>query len=289
MDLFNFHEDQERRGLSYNLWRNFPVAQVLMLRDLNAGVGVYPNLASFDSSVDAAAATVRYGSDGARIYVDASSTIKQLTKAQGGQAGGIRIFNTADNEEAWIQWGGDAGSPFCISDLAAEAAELVFEMAFRTDTITDSKAGFFLGLMEEGCAAANTITDAGALADKDYIGFHRLEGDGDTLELAYKKNGQTAQTVKTDWKTIAVNTWYHVGFRYNPINKTVRAYFGTGDRATRMRADDTNIITAANIEANTFPDGEGLAPIAGGKNASADDHNLDLRLVACGQRALAAA
>ena len=277
MDLLNKHEEQQGNGLSYELWKNFPVVESLALRDLNVGYGVYPDLVSFNTT-----------SGGAATYTDSSSTIAQLTEAQGGVGGGIRVFNTADNEEASIQWCGGAGSPFRISNVAGEERELVFECRFRTDVITDAKAGFFIGLAEEGLAAANTITDAGALADKDAIGFHRLEGDGATLDFVYQKAGQTAQTVKADWKTIAASTWYHVGLRYNATNKTVRAYFGTGDRTTAMRADDTNIVTSANIDAATFPNSEGLAPLVSCKNAHADDHNLDIGLIACGQAAIAA-
>ena len=195
MDLLNKHEEQQGNGLSYELWKNFPVVESLALRDLNVGYGVYPDLVSFNTT-----------SGGAATYTDSSSTIAQLTEAQGGVGGGIRVFNTADNEEASIQWCGGAGSPFRISNVAGEERELVFECRFRTDVITDAKAGFFIGLAEEGLAAANTITDAGALADKDAIGFHRLEGDGDTLDFVYQKAGQTAQTVKADWKTIAAST-----------------------------------------------------------------------------------
>lgn len=285
MDLFRKHQDQQGRGLTYDLWKNFPLMEIMALRDLNVGYGVFPNLASFDSAVDAAAGTVRYGSDGARTYEDADSYIKQLKEV----GGGLRIFNTTNNEEAWIQWGGDNGAPFRISDAAGEARELVFEAAIRFNTVADDKGGFFIGLGEEGLAAADTIVDAGTLADKDLIGFFRAEGDGDAIDIVYRKAGQALQTVKADWKTIAADTWYHVGFRYHQKNRTVKFWFGTGDRSTTiMDVDTDNTITAADIAAATFPDAELLAPLAGGKSASADDTYMDVRLLACGQLAPAA-
>jgi len=291
MDHIHKISDQVGRGLTYNLWKNFPLHEAVLFRDLNVGYGIYPDLVNFDSAVDAAAATVRYA-NGARISVDTSCTIAQLTGAQGGHGGGIRLSTTTtDNVEAWIQWGGASGSPFRISNTAGAAKDLVFEFAFRTSTVTDSKAGFFIGLMEEGCAAENTITDAGALADKDYFGIHRLEGDGDAIDIVYKKAGQTAVVHKADWQTIAANTWYHVGFRYDAKSRSITPWFGTGNRSTTpMAADLTNRLVATDISSATdiFPNGEGLAPIIGIKNATNETATLDVRLLCCGQVAIAA-
>lgn len=293
MEIFAKHEDQLGIGLSYPLWKNFPMLESLIFRDHNVGYGIYPNLASFDSAVDAGAATVRYGSDGARIYVDAGCAVHQLPGANGGIGGGIRMSTTAvDNVEAWIQWCGANGSPFIISDTAAEMRDLVFEACFRIDTVADAKCGFFIGLMESGCAAADTITDAGAMADKDFIGFWRREGDGDKLDIVYQKSGQTMVTHKADWKTIAADTWYHVGLRWDAGAKTITPWFGTGDRSTtKMAADTTNKILASDISSTTdyFPDSEALAPIVGLKNATNVQYNLDLRLLACAQASPAAA
>ena len=206
-EMLRKHQDQQGRGLTYDLWRNFPLDQIRR-GDLNVGYGVFPDLVAFDSAVDAAASTVRYA-PGARIYVDASSSIQQITGQIGG---GIRLFNTADNEECWIQWGGATGAPFAISD--SDPRELIAEFAFKKNAIDDTKGGWFLGLMEEGRAAANTITDAGAIGDFDHIGFKLPEDDGDVIEFVYAKSGQAAVIKAADWKTIAADTWYHVGFRF---------------------------------------------------------------------------
>lgn len=284
MDFRNKHENQAGRGLTGELWKGFPSAEIFTFRDRSVGYGVMPELEAFDSAVDAAVATVRYA-PGARIYVDASSTIKQIPDYPGG---GIRLFNTADNEECWIQWGGDVGAPFVISDSSGR--DLIAEWAFRLNTITDDKAGFFIGLAEAGLAAADTISDAGAMADKDFIGFLRSEGDGDAIDFVYNKAGAGGMTtVKADWQTIAADTWYHVGLRFSANGRSVVPYFGTGDRSTtKMAADTDNKVSSTDIAAATFPDGEALAPLLGGKNASADDAYMDIRLMGIGQLAAAA-
>lgn len=290
-DLFNFHQETEDYGLTYDLWKNFPVGRILGLKDRSAGYGVMLDPSSFDCAVDAAAATVLYGTGGIRGYIDTGCTITQTTMATGGPGGAVRLATTTtDNIEAWIQFGGATGSPFRISDAATEAADLIFECEFRISSVTDTNCGFFIGLMEEGCAAADSITDAGALADKDYFGFHRLEADGDKLDIVYKKNGQTAVSHKADWKTIAAATWYRVGFRYDAASKSITPWFGTGDRSTTVMAPDKdNKVIATDIASATdiFPDAEGMSPIIGIKNATNVAYTLDIRVLACAQRFIA--
>jgi hypothetical protein len=204
--------------------------------------------------------------------------------------GATRIFATTDNQEAWMQ-GCNGGEPFVISDTAAESRDLVFECCFRAANITVSKGGFFIGLMEGGLAT-DTIADAGTLADKDFIGLFKPEGNTSGVDLVYNKAGAGGVTTHVDdWKTIAALTWYNFGFRYDGRKNVVTFYWGTGDRSTTPMAPDessTSIVTAADIAAATFPDSEYLAPIAGLKNAHADDYYIDLRLMACAQLAKAA-
>lgn len=288
MQILNKREDQLAKGLTYDLWKNFPVTEALILRDLNAGFGVYPNLVSFN--VEQGNNDI-LGPDGLAIRKDTENTVLQLTKATGGQGGGIRLTQHAtDNHETYLQWCGMGGSPFTISTTANQDRELIFEVAFRTNTITNDRMGFFIGLAEEGLAVADTMNDTGGvMADKDFIGIQRQEGDGENLDILYRKEGQDQQTFKADWKTIAVNTWYHYGMRWNPINKTIAFWFGTGDRSTTpMRRDGDNVMTATQVAAATFPNGEGLAPFIGVKQAHTTESTLDIRLLACAQAAVPA-
>ena len=281
MDLLNKREDHLLGGLTYDLWKNFPVTEILALRDLNAGFGVYPNLVSF--TVEQGNNDVM-GPDGVQIRKDTENTVKGLTKAQGGMGGGIRIaMHATDNHEVYMQWGG-GGSPFAISQTAGEDRDLIFEVAFRTSTVANDKQGFFIGLAKEGLAAADTMNDTGGvMADKDFIGIHRLEGDGANLDIIYRKEGQAQQNFATDWKTIEADKWYHFGMRWHPLNTTISFWFGPGTRATRMQRDAVKVLTASQISAATFPRGEGLSPFIGVKQAHATASTLDFRLLACAQ------
>ena len=278
MSTYVKHQDQVKTGRTEDLWRLFPWSEIVTDRDRNRGISIVEDFVSFDSAVDAAAATVRYGSGGQRIYVDASSTIAPVTGLLGG---GLRIFATAVDEEAWIQWGGATGAPFSISD--AIARDLALEVAFRCNVVDDDAFGFFIGLMEEGCAAADTIADAGTMASKDFVGFFRPEGDGDSLDWVYRKNGAAMQTKKAKILTLAANTWYKIGFRFSPSGLSVTPWHGIGTGATPMTEDKTNKITTANIAAVLFPDAQTMNLIAGLKCESAEDAYIDLRWAAVGQ------
>jgi hypothetical protein len=90
-----------------------------------------------------------------------------------------------------------------------------WETVFETDTITDTKNGFFLGLIENSAITATSpIAAAGTLADLNFVGFHRLEGDGDKLDLVYKANGVTQVTVLADAITLVAGTEYRIGMTY---------------------------------------------------------------------------
>jgi hypothetical protein len=282
MGVFAKHQDQVGYGHTYDLWKNSKWSEIFVDRDRNVGYGIWEDFLGFDSAVDAAAATVRYGTGGQRIYVDASSTIAPITGLIGG---GVRLFNTADNEECWMQWGGLTGAPFCISDSAPH--ELVLEFVFRISDIT-TPADWFFGLMEEGRAAADTMADdTGILADKDYIGFQRVQADLDALNIVYKLSGQTAIIHAEDWLTLVANTWYKVGLRFDEISKSITPWYGSGDGQTTVMVEDTaNKITALDIAdgaagTDYFPDGEEMNIIAGGKDADAGDAYLDLGFVGC--------
>lgn len=282
MDLLNKHIGQQGRGLSFNLWKNFPLFEILM-GDANVGIGFFPDLMTNGPNIAVAQTTVVY-QNGFGCYTDSAEYIRPTLASEYDGPGATRLFATTDNQEAWIQ-GCNGGEPFVISDTAAECRDLIFECCFRVANVTTAKSGWFIGLMEGGLAT-NTIADAGTLADKDLIGIFKPEGNATTVDLVYQKSAGGVVEHKADWKTIAALTWYHFGFRFNAQSRIITPWWGTGVRATtEMAADTDNIITAANIATATFPDSEHMAPIAGLKNAHADDFYLDLRLLSCAQLA----
>lgn len=287
MDGLNKHEDQLGRGLTYDLWKNFPMREILIDKDYNEGIGVMLDPAAPPKNASSAAVVACHG--GWLAYADAAEYIRGLIETEG-NGGGCRMFTTTDNTAAEIQAGG-GGEPFIISDTAADCKELILEVAFRAANITVTKAGWFIGLASD-CIGGDAIADAGTLAAADsFVGLMKAEGGTTELNLVYQLGGQTMVTHKAAWKTLAAATWYHFGLRYNPSSRIITPWWGTGVRATTKMAPDTsNIITAADIAsagADKFPDGSGLTPVAVIKAAHADDFYLDIRQFACAQRAYA--
>jgi|GEM_PF-1038995 len=139
-----------------------------------------------------------------------SSTGGTMT-AGTGQGGELVLASDDDNEGASIR---TVATPFLI---ARTAKLFAFEARIKVDTIADTKNGVFCGLMENtALTAVVPITAAGALADVNLVGFHRLEGDGDYFDTVYKANGVTQVTVQSDAALIAADTYVKLGMVYRP-------------------------------------------------------------------------
>jgi hypothetical protein len=148
-----------------------------------------------------------------------------------------------------------------ISDTSGDDKLLVFEARVRMSDLVGNR---FIGLGEEAFAADSAITDAGALVDKDWIGFFALEGAPTILKFGYKKSGQTVQVpIASGLQTLAVDTWYKMGFIYDPLAPTserIKVFVDNVENITK--------VTGTNIAAATFPDGEEMSPVFGVKNVT---------------------
>lgn len=215
------------------------------------------------------ATTAYYGTTPYTGYIDTGNTIAQLAT----EVGGVVQLTTdgTDNDEVWLSPGGAASVLGVISDTAGADKKLIFESRFRVSSVADTSMRMFVGLSEEGLAAADTATDAGAMADKDFIGFSIAEGDGDALTFTYKKAGQTVQVPFTFGTALAASTWYKVGFIYDPTqpaSKRIKIFVDNVEQST--------YVTATQIATATFPDAEELNFLAGFKNGGANAKNMAL-------------
>lgn len=289
MDLLNKHAEQDGRGLTGDLWKNFPVNEIFSLKDASVGLGVMLDPAN---PPYAKASTSDLPSQGARCFTDATAIISGIPHATYDGGHGMRLFTSADNEAAEVQWCG-GGEPFVISDTAADVRELVMEWTFRLSTITTNELGLFMGLAGVHAADGDFLVDnvptaaTPGVADIDMIGFHMDHADTSGLDIMYQLAGQDAVVHEAAWKTLVINTWYTIGLRYRPVNHKLDIYWGTGDRTTAVAVDD-NPILSTDIDDATFPDGQGLAPMFAIKGGTADDEYLDIRSMACAQLAYAA-
>lgn len=139
-------------------------------------------------------------------FTSTGGTIAATTSGRG-----WTLASDGDNEGASIR---AKSSPFKI---ARTTKKFVAEVQVKSSTITDTKHGIFVGLIENAALTATVpIAADGTLADQNLVGFHRLEGDGDYFDCVYKANGIAAVTVKSDAVAVASDTWVSLGMVYDP-------------------------------------------------------------------------
>lgn len=138
-----------------------------------------------------------------------TSTGGAFAVATGGH--GWKLSSDGDNEGASFR---QKVTPF---QIGRAYKQLWFEAQVKTEVITDSKNGFFLGLIEDAALTATVpIAADGTLADQNLVGFHKLEADGDAVDTVYKANGVTAVTVGADAAALVADTYINLGMRYEP-------------------------------------------------------------------------
>jgi hypothetical protein len=143
-------------------------------------------------------------------YAQFSSTGGTIT-AGTGLGGEAVLASDGDDEGASIR---TLATPFKI---IRTGKKFWFEARVKASTITDTKNGFFLGLMENAALTAIVpIAADGTIADQNLVGFHRLEGDGDAVDTIYKANGVTQVTVGADAVTLVADTYVKLGMVFEP-------------------------------------------------------------------------
>lgn len=178
-----------------------------------------------------------------------------------GQGGELVIASDDDNEGASIR---TVATPFLIS---RSTKKFWFEARLKVSSVTDTKYGMFIGLMQDvALTAILPITAAGAIADTNICGFHRLEGDGVHLDTIYKADGVSQVNVQTDAATIAADTYFKVGMRYDPSDDpTGTTYLLSFFKNNTLLTTTKQIPSAAGSD---FPNDVGLGLVFAVLNAA---------------------
>lgn len=241
------------RGPSPLIWANCPVMDYI----LNPQLGMhYFNDFHAENAVLTNNKTVQQIS-GSICGFTAATSGSNIAMNADEPTGVITLKTTTDNEDAGICILGGLNTAGQVKFTSGK--KLWFEARIKSLNITDSKFGIFCGFAEEGlCATTALISDAGALPDKDYVGFHKLEADGDKLDTVHRKAGGAAVSVKTDAITLVADTYKKIGIYCD--GTTVYFY-----------ADGVLLADTALLETATFPTAEELAFYFVAMAASADD------------------
>ena len=202
------YDSGTRRKFSPGLWGNCP------WDGIKSGI---VNGIAFDDDFEggpivAAGAQAAYG----HYYGFASTGGSVVDAAE--QFGALTFSSDNDDEGASI-----ALQVACLQ-ITQNGGDLWFEARFKTSTITDTKHGIFVGLIDAATLGATVpIAADGTLADENLVGFWRLEGDGDKMDTYYKADSVTAVAVQADAVTLVAATYKLVGMRY--VKSEKKLYF----------------------------------------------------------------
>lgn len=200
-----------------------------------------------------------------RSYEDTGGSVAALETAVGGV---LKITtDTTDNDSIALSPG--SATNVIAKITSGDTGFVAFEARIRANQA--AAQNFFVGLSEEGCAVTDFITDSGALADKDLIGFACLEDDAGYIDAVYRKAGQTAQTTISQASAVTAAGWKKVGFVYDarfPTDRRIRFYIDGVEQST--------YVTSTNIAAATFPSGEELNLILAVGNSTTSAVRLDV-------------
>lgn len=209
MGILNQYAGQSTRAPSPKLWGKVD-------KSISAAPGrwvhVFQDFTEFPTVAAGAEATI-YGGWKGFASTGGAATVADIV------GGGLTLGSDGDDEGVSI---GMIHYPFQIS---RSHGKLVFEARIKTSTIADSKHGFFLGLIDSSTLSATVpIAAAGTLADENFVGFHRLEGDGDKADFVYKANGVTQVTQLADAATLVADTFTKLGFVFEPADDALTAF-----------------------------------------------------------------
>lgn len=253
----------EKDGPSAAIWASMPQE---VMHNPNVGYGLFddfvtmPMSGTITTTISMPGGMVAFGSAGATITPDDAL------------GGGIVLSETTDDESVAITY---EQHPFWISQ---DYGMLCFEARIKASHTATTESAIFCGLMDTtALAAAVPLTaTAGALADANLVGWHKLDTDLTSLKSVYKANGVTAVTVETCTLAITAATYVKLGFKFDPRDNYLRFYIDGEEQ------DEKKLIP--NATGTDFPADIGLAPcLAMHLGAAASDNTLTMDWWACYQ------
>lgn len=251
-EAVRFEGSDTSRSPSAGIWGNIPVLGIL--EGVVDGVFFHDDFLSIPKTPPTTEGN--FGQYAA--FTDTGGTMNAGT----GQGGELVIGSDGDNEGASLR---TRVTPFKI---ARTTKRFAFEARVKSSTITDTKHGFFLGLLEDVALTATVpIAADGTLADKNFVGFHRLEADGDQIDTVYKADGVTQVSLQTDALPTALvaDTYTKLGMLYEPLGDRDGSYRLTfWQNGVRL----TTSYQIASADGTDFPNDIGLGLVFAVLNAT---------------------
>ena len=242
--LVQYKGKNSDRGPSPIIWADLPRD----IQDPNVGFELFDDFTNFSKHISDQD-TQQYAS-----YIDTGVTITQLAGVVGGQ---VQVAgNDADNDEGILCTHGPLAQ---VSDTAGDDRKLWFEARIKKASVADDGVGFFVGLaFDHGSSVPLSgvealVNNTGALGAFSFLGFHVDNDDADALNFVYKAEGQAQVDAIAGVQALAADTFYKVGFAFDPKAETAKRIKVYVDGT-----EQTTYVTGTNIAAATFPDAEPL-------------------------------
>lgn len=242
MALKTLYTGESHAGPSPLIWHDCPWREAM--EDPHVGYGWYEDFVKYGlraetltTVVDVTQGYIAFGDSGATITAD------------GAVGGGLVLTEATDNESVAFSTEQHA------FNITQNGGDFWLEARIKNSTITASENSFFLGMMDT-TALSNAIplTQTGALADINLVGFHKPEANTTAFDTSYKADGVTAVEVNSDVGTLAVDTYVKLGMKYRASDTFQLSFFIDNVlQATKK--------TIPNATGTDFPSDVTLAPV----------------------------
>ena len=178
--------------------------------------------------------------------------------------GGIVLAETTDNEGTVIN---QEPHPFVISNVSGN---FCFEARIKLSHTATTENSWVAGLMDTTAVTATVpLTAAGAIADVNFVGFHKPEANTTAFDASYKANGVTLVEVNSDVGAITAATYFKVGMKKLATDNILRFY------VDGLQLASTKTITGA--LGTDFPSDIGLGIVLGlAVGAAASDNTMTI-------------
>lgn len=189
----------ERPGRTFGYWDD--MCGLVMMPTITTEIGV-------------ATAPVPY-----KMFGSSGATITQETD----EIGGVWTLTEATDNES-VSFATEQ-QPFRISTSVKKL--IAFEARIKVSSIADTGSNFVIGLgSDRTLVVGDPIATTGALISTiDFVGFQRLEADGDQLEATYQAGGVAAVVPVANAFTLVADTFVKCGFLYDPdVDDTLRFF-----------------------------------------------------------------
>ena len=262
-------EDMDTRLFSPRVWRGMappvtmgPMGGSYVTGSGNPAFGFFDDFLTFNETTLVGPYATLMTAGGTLAKVADTATVKGIL--------GMTLVGDTAEDEVVVKWGSTLSAPFKLADK-----DLAFECGLSMSAITAAKWNFAVGLGQADMITTDLLfTDGDLLADKNFCGFVKLVAEAGVVDGAYKADGQTYQDGATKTKlnalstfTASLTTYVKLGLRYRAHPKKLEFY---GDGVMPGGNITPARLTAAELDAATFPDDTMLAPIIGIKDSAGD-------------------